>query len=269
MIELAKLLLSYPTPGDEAQRLTALAEYLVADTPAESEFDHIVQLAADLFEVPTALISFVEKDRQFFKARVGFDLCETARDVCFCAHMLVRNDVLVIPDARKDVRFKDNPLVTSAPFIRFYAGAPLATAEGHNIGSICLIDTEPRPPLTEREEGLLLGLARLTMDHLELRRHGILKRAFLRMASAIPDAIVCADEDAIITFWNEAAEIMFGYSRGEALGKRLETILPEFRATFRGRKGGCACAQRPMNRGKAIEILGARKDKSRSRLSSP
>ncbi|WP_040580033.1 sensor domain-containing phosphodiesterase [Methyloferula stellata] len=262
MTKLAKPAQNYPIPTDETQRLAALAEYVVVDTPPEPEFDHIAELAADLFDVPIALISYVEKDRQFYKARVGFEACDSSRDVSFCTHVLVCDDVMVIPDARVDPRFKNNPYVIGEPFIRFYAGAPLITAEGHRIGSICVIDPEPRPRLNEHEKGILKKLATLSMDQLERRRIAILKQAFLRMAAATSDAIVCSNEDGLMTFWNTAAEGMFGYSANDVLGQPLEIIIPEFRATIRAEREAAHWTPERSSLGKAIEITGVRQDKT-------
>lgn len=253
---------NYPIPADETQRLAALAEYVVVDTPPEPEFDHIAELAADLFDVPIALISYVEKDRQFYKARVGFDACDSSRDVSFCAHVLVCDDVMVVPDARADPRFKNNPYVIGEPFIRFFAGAPLITAEGHRIGCICVTDPELRPPLSEHEKGILKRLATLSMDQLERRRVAILKQAFLRLAAATSDAIVCSNEDGLITFWNTAAEGMFGYLANEVRGQPLEVIIPEFRATIKAEREAAHWAPERSSLGRAIEITGARKDKT-------
>lgn len=254
----------YPVPDREEQRLSALAKFKVMDTPPEAEFDHIARLAADLFQVPTALVSFVGRDRQFFKARVGFAACETSRDASFCAHALVRDDVLVVPDARNDDRFRDNPLVTGAPFIRFYAGAPLRTASGLNIGSVCIIDSQPRPPLTEHETDLLRSLARITMDHVERRQLDVLKRASIQMAGATSDAIVCSDEEGAITFWNAAAERIFGFSRKEAVGRPREMIISdEHRARYLAEMGKVKAGHSSALAGKTTESIGLRKDGGR------
>ena len=131
---------SEPTPvlssEDEADRLSALAEYHLVDTPPEEEFDRLVGLASRLFDVPIVLVSLVAGDRQFFKARLGLDVCETSREVSFCAHAILADDVFVIPDARQDPRFMSNPLVLGQPFIRFYAGKPLVTPAGRRIGTL-------------------------------------------------------------------------------------------------------------------------------------
>ncbi len=133
-----------PLPENEQERLALLYELLLLDTPPERRLDKIVEFAASEFDVPICLISLVDANRQWFKARVGLDVCETPRDISFCAHALGGDEVLVIGDALLDPRFHDNPLVTGAPHIRFYAGAPLIMREGLAIGTLCLIDTRPR-----------------------------------------------------------------------------------------------------------------------------
>ncbi|MET0314650.1 MAG: GAF domain-containing protein [Hansschlegelia sp.] len=155
---------------DEA-RLAALAEHDILDTPPEPGFDDIVRLAALICETPVSLVSLVAEDRQWFKARIGFEPCETDLGSSVCAHALAEPDLLVIPDLSADARSRDNPLVTGEPRIRFYAGAPLRTAEGHVLGSLCVIDGKPRPEgLTERQADALRTLGRQVMSQMELRR---------------------------------------------------------------------------------------------------
>lgn len=137
-------MLPAPIPADDEQRLRALRELLILDTPPEARFDRIVAFAAGEFEVPIALISLIDRDRQWFKARVGLEVCETAREVSFCGHAILQPAVFTVLDAARDPRFADNPLVLGAPFIRFYAGAPLVLPGGAAVGTLCLIDTRPR-----------------------------------------------------------------------------------------------------------------------------
>ena len=137
-------MLKPPIPENEQDRLALLYELLLLDTPPERRLDKIVEFAASEFDVPISLISLVDANRQWFKARVGLDVCETPRDVSFCAHALNVDDVLLIEDTLQDRRFHDNPLVICAPHIRFYAGAPLIMRDGLAIGTLCLIDTRPR-----------------------------------------------------------------------------------------------------------------------------
>jgi len=131
-------------PADEAGRLVALRELLILDTPPEERFDRITAFAQSEFDVPTVLVSLVDGERQWFKSKVGLGACETPRDISFCGHAILAPDVMVVPDARVDPRFADNPLVTGDPFIRFYAGAPLVLPNGHAVGTLCLISPEPR-----------------------------------------------------------------------------------------------------------------------------
>ena len=160
-----------PPLVDDAERLKALASYAILDTPAEDGFDDIVQLATHVCDAPVALVSFVAEGRQWFKARIGFPACETDLNSSVCAHALAEPDLLVIPDLARDPRTLDNPLVVGEPFIRFYAGAPLRTAAGAALGSLCVIDHQPRPGgLTEAQAESLRALARQVMRQLELRR---------------------------------------------------------------------------------------------------
>lgn len=133
-----------PRPPNESERLAALYELLLLDTPPEKRFDTIVEFAASEFEVPICLISLIDHDRQWFKSRFGLAACSTPRDISFCAHAILQPDIMVVPDALADERFFDNPLVTSEPHIRFYAGAPLTLPSGQAIGTLCIIDVKPR-----------------------------------------------------------------------------------------------------------------------------
>jgi GAF domain-containing protein len=137
-------MLPAPIPADDEDRLRALRELLILDTPPEERFDRIVAFAASEFDVPIALISLIDRERQWFKARVGLDVCETAREISFCGHAILQPELFEVLDATRDPRFADNPLVVGAPFIRFYIGAPLVLPTGEAIGTLCLIDTQPR-----------------------------------------------------------------------------------------------------------------------------
>lgn len=133
-----------PLPPDETQRLAALHALLILDTPPEQRFDRITEFAAREFDAPIALISLLDENRQWFKSKVGLEVCETSRDLAFCVHALLCNEALIIPDTLKDERFADNPLVTGPPHIRFYAGTPLLLPSGLAVGTLCIIDTKPR-----------------------------------------------------------------------------------------------------------------------------
>ncbi len=160
-----------PLPANESQRLERLRNYGVLDTPAEEAFDRVARLAAAILDVPIALISLIDDGRQWFKAKVGLDAPETPRDFAFCAHAILGNDVFVVADAALDPRFKTNPLVVGDPKIRFYAGAPLTTHDGLNLGTVCAIDRKPRT-LTEEQKVLLRDLGAIVIDQMELRAAG-------------------------------------------------------------------------------------------------
>lgn len=146
------------TPDDEVQRVQALQERALLDTPAEERFDRLTRLALHMLGSQIALVSLVDTDRQWFKSRQGLDACETGRDISFCGHAILDKAIFEITDASLDSRFADNPLVTGPPNIRFYAGAPLATVDGYRIGTLCIIDDQPRQ-LTAGERAALRDLA--------------------------------------------------------------------------------------------------------------
>ena len=152
----------------EADRLAALRRYKILDTEPEQRFDDLALLASQICGTPMALISLVDRDRQWFKARVGVDVPQTPRDIAFCAHAIEQPDLFVVPDALKDARFRDNPLVRAEPRIRFYAGAPLVTTGGNALGTICVLDREPRV-LTQAQQDALEALKRQVVAQLDLR----------------------------------------------------------------------------------------------------
>ena len=131
-------------PKNEIERLDTLMSLNVLDTPPEERFDRLTRLAKKTLGVPIALVSLVDSDRQWFKSKVGLDACETSRDISFCGHAILKDEVFIIPDATKDERFHDNPLVVDEPNIRFYAGFPLKSINGTNLGTFCVIDRKPR-----------------------------------------------------------------------------------------------------------------------------
>ncbi|WP_334056808.1 ATP-binding protein [Alteromonas sp. S005] len=156
-------------PKNEDERLAELLSYDVLDTEAEQLFDDLTTLASQICETPIALISLIDPDRQWFKSRVGLDAEETSREIAFCSHAILQEEVFEIPNATLDPRFHDNPLVTGSPDIRFYAGAPLITPSGHAIGTLCTIDRKPKT-LTEAQKTSLQTLSKSVVAHLELKR---------------------------------------------------------------------------------------------------
>lgn len=180
-----------PKPANENQRLKALRELDILDTPPEESFDRITRLTASIVDAPIVLVSLVDEDRQWFKSTVGLDATETPREVAFCAHAILNTRVMVVPDTLEDGRFVDNALVTGAPDIRFYAGAPLMLSHDVRLGTLCAIDTKPRE-LDPDQETALRDLAAIVVDELRLRRlvktqaatNSLLKKQTVKLAQA-------------------------------------------------------------------------------------
>ena len=158
-----------PKPRNEAHRLAILDEYQILDTPPDEAFDRITRLASRILKTPIALVSLVDEERQWFKSRHGLHAEETPREFAFCAHAICDQEVMVVPDAFEDMRFANNPLVTGEPKIRFYADAPLNDGNGHNLGTLCEIDTDPRQ-IDDEQRAMLRDLASIIVDEMNLRR---------------------------------------------------------------------------------------------------
>ncbi|WP_260604404.1 GGDEF domain-containing protein [Pandoraea apista] len=250
-----------PAGGDspnEAERLAALRRYEILDTPPEPAFDRIVRLASYVLGAPISLVSLIDETRQWFKARQGLDVSQTPRSMAFCAHAILGDDVFVVPDARADRRFSDNPLVTGEPNIRFYAGAPLLTPEGHRLGTLCVIDRRPRT-LDDEKRGLLADLSALVADALELRRvnqvlgdmamrdgltGALNRRAFLMQADRLFAAALAQKRRLSVLMLDidhfKAVNDTWGHAIGDRVIVELTLVL---RATLRkgtviGRLGG-------------------------------
>ncbi|KJV05881.1 hypothetical protein VZ95_21055, partial [Elstera litoralis] len=158
-----------PVPPNEAARLDELHSFCVLDTPDDPRLDHLVQLTTRLLDCPIALVSLLDSDRQWFKAKAGLATQETPRQLAFCAYAILDDDVMIVEDALSDPRFTANPLVTDSPHIRFYAGAPLISETGFRLGTLCVIDQRPRE-FTDAQQSLLKELAQLVVDTLDLHR---------------------------------------------------------------------------------------------------
>ena len=155
---------------NEKARLQALRKYRILDTDPEKAFDDLTILASHICETPVALISLIDSDRQWFKSKVGVNISETPREVSFCSRAIEQSELFVVPDASKDPRFSSNPFVVSEPKIRFYAGAPFCSSDGHPLGTLCVVDLVPRE-LSPGQENALLALSRQVQAQFELRKN--------------------------------------------------------------------------------------------------
>ena len=219
-------------PSTEDQRLEALRALRLLDSGADARLDRITRIARRLFGVPIALISLIDANRQWFKSRQGLDVPETPRDVSFCGHAILGDDIFVVEDAHADARFADNPLVTSPPHIRFYAGAPLLTPDGHRVGTLCVIDRQARAfPADDRQA--LRELADWLQD--ELRSIHVREAAdmFSRQEArltaildTVVNAIITIDDRGAIETANPAAERLFGYTLAELAGQNVNCLMP-------------------------------------------
>ena len=238
-------------PVNEHARVKTLHGLNVLDTVPEERFDRLTRLARRVFNVPIALVSLVDAERQWFKSCMGLNATETGRDVSFCGHAILGDQILQISDAAQDERFHDNPLVTGDPGIRFYAGCPLQVADGSKLGTLCLIDTKPRQ-LDDDERELLRDLARMaeqelmavqmaSMDELTLLSN---RRGFKALAQHGLDACARLDKPATLLFFdlNDFKQIndLFGHAEGDSA---LKTFADVLRVAFResdviGRLGG-------------------------------
>jgi len=249
-----------PIPVDEQERLAALRNYFLLDTEPEEEFEGIVHLASYICQTPIAAISLVDQDRQWFKAITGLDAKETSRDVAFCAHAILQDGALIVPDATNDERFCDNPLVSSSPHIRFYAGIPLVSPEGYHLGTLCVIDRVPRTLSSDQLDSLRI-LVNSIMAHFNLRRANE-NRLQLILDTAM-DAVISLNQDGLITSWNNRAQSMFGYSKANALGKDLiELIAPSHKVDCYSREFKSIKNGEWQILGKRVEIEAKRTDQS-------
>jgi len=173
--------------SSDGRRVQKLYEYTILDTPPELDFDELVALVAQICQVPVAVVSFVDRSRQWFKAKTGTTVVETPRFISFCDYTIKvpEGSLFIVNDALKDPCFRSNPMVTGPEQIRFYAGAPLVTNDGYAIGALCAIDHKPRE-LTREQQDALLALARHVMNDLELRR---VQRLKARTARELQDAM--------------------------------------------------------------------------------
>lgn len=202
-----------PLPQDEAERLAALEALAILDTMPEAEFDDIVSLAAELCGTPISLVSLVDSNRQWFKARHGLDAEQTGRSMSFCGHAILQPDLFEVQDAQADPRFAGNPLVVGDPHIRFYAGVPLALAGGQRVGTLCVIDSRPRQ-LSGTQRRQLAKLARIAVRLLESRRERLLAEAKAAtldtLLDRMPSAVVVCNGQGQLSHFNGLARTWHG-----------------------------------------------------------
>lgn len=253
-----------PIPADEPERQGALDALKLLDTPPEQRFDRLTRIARRHFGVPIALVSLVDRERQWFKSRQGLDASETRRDISFCGHAIVSDDIFCVPDALEDPRFADNPLVTGDPRIRFYAGAPLHAPDGSRVGTLCIIDGKPRR-LSENELATLRDLADIAekeIAHTMLMTSASEER-IRAIVETVVDGIISIDAKGFVRTANPAAERIFGYAAEEMLGRNVNMLMPEpYHSAHDGYLDSYLTTGRRKIIGIGREVTGRRKDGS-------
>lgn len=229
-------------PATERQRLKALHDLKILDTPPEERFDRVTRLARQVFDIPIALVSLVDEGRQWFKSRQGLDAEETPRDISFCGHAILDDKIMVVKDAAQDERFCDNPLVCGNPNIRFYAGYPLAAPDGSRVGTLCVIDSNPRE-ISQEQLRSLRELGRMVEEELKAANNattdpatGLSSRTgFLSIADHLLAMCKRCEEPATMLMFHlsNLAEIESEYGRDESDAAIVE-FAHQLESNFRG-----------------------------------
>lgn len=221
------------TPHDEVNRLAALRDLGMLDTPPEERFDRLTRLTRHSLDMPIVLISLVDSQRQWFKSCQGLVVRETPRNISFCGHTILSDQLFIVPDALLDPRFADNPLVVNAPNIRFYAGQPLHARDGSLLGTLCVIDDKPRD-LSETQRDDLRVLADMVENEFNApdveKVAAAMQSSKNRLAAILDnvlDGIITINEAGIVDSFNKSAEKIFGYTANEVIGRNISMLMPE------------------------------------------
>ena len=207
--------------AEESHRLAILRSYGILDTPEEEAYDRFTRLAARMFGVSAALISLIDEDRQWFKSRIGLTICGSARDISFCTHVVDLGEPLIVPDARNDPRFADNPFVTGEPYVRFYAGVPLRAPEGVILGTFCLLHPEPRE-FSDDDLAHLTDIAAMVMDKIKLRHKKQFYRSLVEDGS---EMVTIFNEDNGVIYQSPSVERLLGYPAQEVYNSKLTDLI--------------------------------------------
>lgn len=251
----------WPIPADEAERLRQLPRYRLVESRSGLLFDVIAQAAASFYHAPISLVSVLDGRDEWFRGRWGADISTMPREHSFCAHTVAARETTIVADASRDDRFSRNPLVTGAPGIRFYAGTPLINDAGVTLGALCIIDVAPRPDVSLAQLELLERLARLVSRILDHRRDLPVQSAVSGFAGSSGMAIITTNDAGAISFWNPAAQRMFGYGFAEVEGADISLIIPpRFRADHHHGLARVSAGGEPRLKGRAVEVVGLHRD---------
>jgi diguanylate cyclase (GGDEF)-like protein/PAS domain S-box-containing protein len=250
---------------NEPKRLKKLSDYGLDDEQLIQSLDPVVHIAARMFDMPVAAVNMIGNDHVFFAASLGIGEVDMSRDVSFCAHAINQTDVMLVPDATRDERFHDNPLVTGAAQLRFYAGVPLLSPEGLALGALCIIDNRPHSDFSKEDCQRLQELAKMASDRLELRRIEVAaersRPPFEEYAGSSSTPVIWFDEHLHLIEWNETAATSHGYRPLDKLTLHFDMLLPEReRAGFRELIAEAVKAGSLDNITIPVEMSGLRKD---------